>query len=539
MKNCPHCHKSIEDALTVCSFCQGAITEIVPAKKYTPIFSLKELLSLLGIGISLGMTHNYLFYQLDAGISVPLFTSLFLLSIFIISRISQIIINRNMIVVGVTIFVFSLFQAIRVSDILTSLNTIALYFSSLLLLLLLVKQRFEDIRMDNYMKGFGKIILGSIGGLGIWLKNLVGLGIKIGDTDQKIHILKGILMAIPLIFVFTLLFSSADLVFQKFVGDLLNFNLLDILQASERLINIIFFSVVFVGIFTFVSYNIRTFQKKEEDVEIVIDDKKHIEIYVMLGLVSLLFLTFIVIQISYLFGGEQMILSQGHTYAEYATKGFQELAAIAFIVFVLFWQIDQYLYAHKKPSNSRIYKGLSSLIISLTLIILLSAFQRLWLYETMYGFTEIRFYGYICIVMLGLASLIILHKILFFMKEGHFLISIISLCGIALLVCNVINPESFITESNTTKNYRGSLKMDSYYISNRSEDAVDNMIKTYATLDGVAKKDMEVPFCRMLGKLKKEYSWQEFNYSRYHAQKVLSMREGDLNCTIKNIHTSR
>jgi hypothetical protein len=121
------------------------------------------------------MTHNYLFYQLDAGISVPLFTSLFLLSIFIISRISQIIINRNMIVVGVTIFVFSLFQAIRVSDILTSLNTIALYFSSLLLLLLLVKQRFEDIRMDNYMKGFGKIILGSIGGLGIWLKNLVGL----------------------------------------------------------------------------------------------------------------------------------------------------------------------------------------------------------------------------------------------------------------------------------------------------------------------------------------------------------------------------
>jgi hypothetical protein len=89
-------------------------------------------------------------------------------------------------------------------------------------------------------------------------------------------------MAIPLIFVFTLLFSSADLVFQKFVGDLLNFNLLDILQASERLINIIFFSVVFVGIFTFVSYNIRTFQKKEEDVEIVIDDKKHIEIYVML-----------------------------------------------------------------------------------------------------------------------------------------------------------------------------------------------------------------------------------------------------------------
>lgn len=336
-------------------------------------------------------------------------------------------------------------------------------------------------------------------------------------------------MAIPLIFVFTLLFSSADLVFQKFVGDLLDFNLLDTLQVSERLMNIIFFSVVFVGIFTFVSYTIRTFQRKEE-VEIIIDDKKHIEIYVMLGFVSLLFLTFIIIQIGYLFGGEQMILSQWHTYAEYATKGFQELEVIAFIVFVLFWQIDQYLYAHRKPSNSRIYKWLSSLIIFLTLVILLSAFRRLWLYETMYGFTEIRFYGYVCIIVLWLAFLIILHKILVFMKEWHFLISIISLCIGALLICNIINPESFITTSNTTKNYRGSLKMDSSYISNRSEDAVDGMIQTYATLSGVEKEDMEIQFCRMLRKWKKEYSWQEFNYAKYHAWKILSARESEFSC---------
>lgn len=162
-------------------------------------------------------------------------------------------------------------------------------------------------------------------------------------------------MAIPLIFIFTVLFSSADLVFQKFITDLFNFKIFDILQASERLINAIFFSIVFVGIFTFVSYSIRTF-KKEEELEMAVDDTKHIEIYIMLSLVSLLFLTFIVIQIGYLFGGEQMILSAGHTYAEYATKGFQELSIIALIVFVLFWKIDHYLYAHKKPSNSPVYK---------------------------------------------------------------------------------------------------------------------------------------------------------------------------------------
>ncbi len=50
---------------------------------------------------------------------------------------------------------------------------------------------------------------------------------------------------------------------------------------------------------------------------------------------------------------------------------------------------------------------------------------------------------------------------------------------------------------------------------------------------------MEPQFCTMIGKLKKEYSWQEFNYSRYHAQNVFSVREREFNCTIKNINTSR
>lgn len=73
--------------------------------------------------------------------------------------------------------------------------------------------------------------------------------------------------------------------------------------------------------------------------------------------------------------------------------------------------------------------------------------------------------------------------------------------------------------------------MDSMYIGGRSEDAVDNMMKTYDTLGVKEKKDMEARFCNTLRKLKKEYAWQEWNYSKYHAWKALSPREGDFNCT--------
>ncbi len=345
------------------------------------------------------------------------------------------------------------------------------------------------------------------------------------------HILKGVVMAVPLIFIFTVLFSSSDIVFGNFVSKFLNFDIIDIINASGRLINTLFYAVVFVGLFSFVSYSVRKF-RKEEVVETVIDDQKHIEINVMLSAVAILFAAFIAIQIGYLFGSEQAILSQGHTYAEYATKGFQELSFIAFIVFVLFWKIDDYLYGHKKPSNSPVYKGLSSAIIILTILILFSAFHRLWLYESTYGFTEVRFYGYVFIIVLGLSLLITLYKILDFIKEGHFLASIVSICATSLIVCNIINPESFITESNTAKTYRGSLRMDSMYIGGRSEDAVDNMIKTYDKVGLEEKKNIQSQFCYMLRKLKKEYSWQEFNYAKYHAWMVLAPREKEFNCPL-------
>ncbi len=161
--------------------------------------------------------------------------------------------------------------------------------------------------------------MGSFIGCGIWIKDFTSLGLRFQNTEKNIHILKGIFMAIPLVFIFTALFSSADLVFQNFLKNLFNFKTFDLIHISERLINIIFFCVVFVGVFTFISYAVRAFKKEEEKIW-VIDDKKHIEINIMLSIISLLFLIFVIVQLGYLFGGEQMILSAGHTYAEYATR---------------------------------------------------------------------------------------------------------------------------------------------------------------------------------------------------------------------------
>ncbi len=140
----------MEDELEICPLCNNQAPEIIPEKKHVPTFSLQELLLLLGAGTLLGVMHNYLMYGLARGISIPIFALLFLVTLYSIARILKIETNRNMFIVGLAIFVFSIFQSVRVGGMLTSYNTLAIYFTSLLLLTLLVKKRFEDITLPSY-----------------------------------------------------------------------------------------------------------------------------------------------------------------------------------------------------------------------------------------------------------------------------------------------------------------------------------------------------------------------------------------------------
>lgn len=129
MKDCSYCHASIEEALEICPRCNNTKAEVIPEKKYVPTFSIRELFLLLATGTFLGVAHNYLMYGLNNGISIPLFAILFLSSLYGVARKLNIPVNRNMLVVGALLLVFSAFKAVRTGSMLTSYNTIAIYFT--------------------------------------------------------------------------------------------------------------------------------------------------------------------------------------------------------------------------------------------------------------------------------------------------------------------------------------------------------------------------------------------------------------------------
>ena len=121
----------------------------------------------------------------------------------------------------------------------------------------------------------------------------------------------------------------------------------------------------------------------------------------MLILVDLLFLVFVGIQFAYLFGGQANITLEGYTYAEYTRRGFFELLTVSVLTLGLILTLH-WLVRSETGRQKVIFKGLSSLMIALVLVILASAFQRLLLYEIAYGYTQLRLYSHIFMVWLAL-----------------------------------------------------------------------------------------------------------------------------------------
>ncbi len=124
------------------------------------------------------------------------------------------------------------------------------------------------------------------------------------------------------------------------------------------------------------------------------------EATIVLGAVNVLFLLFVIIQFQYFFGGQTNIGVEGYTYAEYARKGFGELVAVAVFSTLLFLGLSAVV-KRQNQAQRWIFSALGVLLVVLVGVMLVSAYQRLVLYETAYGFTRLRTYTHVFMIWLG------------------------------------------------------------------------------------------------------------------------------------------
>lgn len=323
------------------------------------------------------------------------------------------------------------------------------------------------------------------------------------------QILKGVLMAIPVLVIFGLLFASADLLFAKYITDILT---LDIDEKTVYfLLRVLLAACFFIGFF---SYIVATSMNAVAS----LSPKKHlhlgaIEVSVFLGAINALFLFFILIQLVYLFGGSENIVSQGFTYSQYARKGFFELITVAVFSFIILWKTELSIMKKENTKHMTAFKVMSAILVFQILLIIVSAFTRLSLYEEAYGFTTLRLYSHVFTIFLSLIFLLLLYKIFFDAREHTFAYRIFLLTTAFLIGMNFLNPDAFIARKNIEYFAGTPDKLDVDYLTSLSADAIPEMIAGDYDRNWFLENQDNYPT-----------HWQSMNIARMREKELLSAK---------------
>ncbi|MBD3354212.1 MAG: DUF4173 domain-containing protein [Candidatus Lokiarchaeota archaeon] len=381
---------------------------------------------------------------------------------------------------------------------------------------------FKRFSYFNSLLVYIRNLVAGLMGLAGFLGDLLGFNkfIKIENRNAikiSLSVLVGILIAIPVLIVFGLLFASADYAFKDV------FNNLDPSFSIETVIIIVLaiglFLYSFIGLMWANLDDLVLNQRYDSDRSKGISAIIQI---VFLTLINLLFITFIIVQIVYLFGEHDKIVELGLTYSEYARKGFWELQAVSILSFIIMYFLIRFGVA-KSTKAKILTKSLISLFALSIFIIIASALKRMDIYVDGYGLTELRFYTsafmiFEAVLFAYLAIANIERKIMKYFSLYSLLAGFL-----ALIILNVIVPDRYIARTNIDR-YENGKTLDVVYLVQLSSDS-------YMELDNVSFEVKDLYYCELAGKFEEmkadTSSWKEYNYSRSKSFEQISELEED------------
>ncbi len=479
---------------------------------------------IVGISLFLGCLFDFLIYGKFPGLAFPVYVALIIMGLLGITWLYGRTTTSSVLWLLVPVFFFAAMVSVRASFLLTALNLIAVF----LLLLLIAQVAFSEPLQTYRIKDYFRLALVPfmyIVSLFKTLGDLVTLrGVK-ADKRTMAQVATGIVITIPLLVVFSLLFASADLVFQRALSQIVSFSIGP--EFVFRTILIFFAMLGFTGAYSFV------FRKSEPGVgfpgAVPIAKKTggfgRIEGSILLGSVNALFGAFILVQITYLFGGLGNISGQGFTYAQYARRGFFELVAVAVITLAMLLLIERFT-PKNMTGHSGLFRSLSTLLVVQVMVIMASSLTRMSFYENAYGFTELRLYVHVFIFFIAAVYVALLYKIHIDNREDTFTFKVFLLVVAFLAFMNAVNPDAYIARQNMQR-FRQTGKIDAGYLGGLSDDALPVTISLLKSKDASVREEYA---SRLRDRVRVERGplfsrWQSLNLSRVRAKEL--MQESD------------
>lgn len=206
-----------------------------------------------------------------------------------------------------------------------------------------------------------------------------------------------------------------------------------------------------------------------------------VETVIVLGLMNALFLSFVIFQLPYLFGGIELVQNTpDFKLSDYARRGFGELVVVVALVLPIL--LGSHWLLRKEAGSETIFRVLAGIQIVLLFVIMASAMQRLLLLtgEFGYGMTEARFYPMVFMFWLA-AVLVWFGWTVLRGKRNNFAWGALWAAIAILGITNLVNPDAFIARTNVRLMQQGR-DFDAFYNSGLSDDAVPVLLKALPSM---------------------------------------------------------
>ena len=487
-------------------------------------------LALAGIALALGFAVEILFHGHRMGISFPIWAALGIVTLLVGAKVEGVRPAPTTLALIPLILFFAAVAAIRLEPLTVVLSMLA----TVLLFALMVRAL-----LHGRLHRFGFIDLALtwlIVPLEAVLRPWPSLGaVSRGVTGDRVarsrmfSVLRGVLIALPVLVVFIGLLATADLVFGDIVEDALAW--VDLERVAEyigRGLVVLMSGVFFLGALI-------TALRAREPRELVGEEEPilkpfvgFIETVIVLGSVVLVFGLFGTIQLQYLFGGEANITATGYSYSEYARRGFGELIWAAFLSLGLIFALGHW--GRRIDKRQRwVFIGLSTSLVLILGVALASALLRLQLYEDAFGFTRLRTYTHVFIFCL--AILLVAFLVLLYFRRLRTFALIATIAGLGFVATlSIVNVDGFVAEQNLER-FEETGDLDIAYIGQLTPDATPAIAGWFAQAGLAMPPELIAQLACEAGIINSEMrnrSWQSFHFGRQRASNALTSLSGDL-----------
>jgi hypothetical protein len=237
-----------------------------------------------------------------------------------------------------------------------------------------------------------------------------------------------------------------------------------------------------------------------------------------LALLDALFLAFVLVQLTVLFGGRDHVLrTAGLTYAEYARQGFWQLLAAGALTLAVIAAATLVAGARSRR-DARLLRVLLGVLCALAIVVVLSALHRLRLYEDAFGLTRARLAAEGSALWLGALFAVLIAAGITGRVRRQLPRVVLAGTAAALIAFTLANPDGLIASKNVER-WRDTGRLDVAYLQTLSADAAP-------ALDALPSALRDEALAPLAARLADDEPWSSANLSRHRARTQLSNPAG-------------